>query len=53
MALTKDVVTQALKGIPGPVPGSDLAASLRHIAACDTYATVKLRLPAEHPAGGP
>jgi ATP-binding protein involved in chromosome partitioning len=47
MPLTKDVVTEALKGVPGPVPGSSLAEGgyLRHIAACDTYATIKLQLP--------
>src|ERR1051325_1876908 len=47
MPLTKDAVTEALKGVPGPVPGSNLAQGgyLRHIAACDTFGTVKLQLP--------
>lgn len=47
MPLTKDVVTEALKGVSGPIPGSDLVGGgyLRHVAACDTYATVKLQLP--------
>jgi ATP-binding protein involved in chromosome partitioning len=47
MALSKDVVTDALKGVPGPVPQTDLATGgyLRHIAACDTYASIKLQLP--------
>src|SRR5437868_11214676 len=47
MPLTKDAVTEALKGVPGPVPGSDLAEGgyLRHIAACDGHASIKLKLP--------
>jgi ATP-binding protein involved in chromosome partitioning len=47
MPLTKDAVTEALRGVPGPVPGSDLVGGgyLRHIAACDTYATVRLQVP--------
>ncbi len=42
MSLTKEFVREALGTVLGPVEGSSLAQQLLHVAACDTYASVKL-----------
>lgn len=49
MALSKDFVKSCLVGVPDPVRGGDLVASgaLQWISACDTYAAIKVHMPAD------
>lgn len=44
MALSKQNVTEALRGVPGGA-GKDLAGHLLWVSACDTYASVKMQHP--------
>jgi ATP-binding protein involved in chromosome partitioning len=47
MPITKDLVTDSLRHVPGPAAGTDVVTGgyLVSVSACDTYASVKLQLP--------
>ncbi len=52
MSLTKPLVTDALRAVPGATAGTDLVSGhhLLWVSACDTYASVKLQYPARDKA---
>lgn len=49
MSLTKDFVTSCLTGVQDPIRGQDVVRSgaLQWVSACDTYASLRLHLPAQ------
>jgi len=52
MSLNKELVTGSLRAVRGLSPGSDILSEgrLAGCAACDTYASIKLRVPGATPA---
>ncbi|MCE7973396.1 MAG: sodium:proton antiporter [Leptolyngbya sp. PLA1] len=48
MSLTKPLVTEALRAVPGAAAGTDLVSGqhLLWVSACDSYASIKLQYPA-------